>query len=86
MHTNEVGNGRTSKWTWILKLIVFHQNFEKLMNLFHFTGIQLIPHCFRYTPVYCIHGYFCGGFIFVNFVSQSSQKFLLHYMAIYSIK
>ena len=24
---------------------------------------------------YCIHGYFRGGFIFVNFASQSSQKF-----------
>ena len=34
--------------------------------------------------MYCIHGYFCGDFIFVNFVSQSSRKFPLQYMAIYS--
>ena len=33
---------------------------------------------------YSIRGYFCGGFIFVNFMSQSSQKFQLQYMAIYS--
>ena len=33
---------------------------------------------------YCIHGYFRRGFIFTNFASQSSQKFPLQYMAIYS--
>ena len=32
---------------------------------------------------YCIRGYFCGGFIFVNFASQS-RRFQLQYMAIYS--
>ena len=29
-------------------------------------------------------GYFCGGFIFANFVRQSSRKFPLEYIAIYS--
>ena len=33
---------------------------------------------------YCIHGYYRGGLIFVNFVSQTSQKFPLQYMSIYS--
>ena len=33
---------------------------------------------------YCICGYFRGGFIFANFASQSSRKFPLQYMAIYS--
>ena len=33
---------------------------------------------------YCIRGYFCGGFIIANCVSQSLWKFLLQYIAIYS--
>ena len=33
---------------------------------------------------YWIRGYFLGGFIFANFASQSSQKFQLQYMSIYS--
>ena len=37
-----------------------------------------------YTNRYCIRGYFCGGFIFANSASQSSQKCPLQYMAIYS--
>ena len=32
---------------------------------------------------YCIRGNFHCGFIFTNFVSQSSRKFLLQYMAMY---
>ena len=35
-----------------------------------------------YWSEYCIHGYFCGGFIFANFARQSSRKFPLQYMAI----
>ena len=27
------------------------------------------------STAYCIRGYFCGGFIFANFASQTSQKF-----------
>ena len=34
--------------------------------------------------IYHIRGYFCGGFIFEIFASQSSQKFPLQYMAISS--
>ena len=34
--------------------------------------------------MYCKHGYFRGGFIFVNFTSQTSQKFPLQFMSIYS--
>ena len=34
--------------------------------------------------VYCIRGYFRGGFIFANFASQTSQKFPLQFMSIYS--
>ena len=38
----------------------------------------------QYCQKVTVRGNFCGGFIFTNFASQSSQKFPPQYMAIYS--
>ena len=55
-------------------------------NYINSTGFQYQAEAVRQAILegeYCIRGYFRGGFIFANFVSQS-QKFPLQYMPIYS--
>ena len=54
-----------------------------------YLGINLEWPYQSYVPcinglIYCISGYFRGGFIFANFASPSSRKFPLQYKAIYS--
>ena len=57
--------------------VIFITNQCFLLQLGEFVFVLL-------SMMYCICGYFRGGFIFVNFTRQTSQKYPLQFMSIYS--
>ena len=46
-----VTEGHKNRYVFEANWVFFNQNYQKLIYMFYFTDIQLIRHCFSYTPM-----------------------------------